>query len=545
MIDSILPRKDINILQVAGITLIIIILIAVVTSFMQDFMCNVLSGNFAFNIKNHIMKHLQNLPIPTIQKMKAGGIASKLQQDCEVMSNLPFEIIISPLNALVMFSVAITSLSLVNWKVSVLCVAFSIIIFFIGFFVFNIMHPFQLTLREHNSTINAKITEIFSGIQIVRCFRRENRVRRLFESEIGFFWRKTLYGNILGIFVQKLTLLIFYLMQISIWFIGGYYIIKGTMSLGDVVVFVSFVPWIFNPIFNIMAFFPQVQKSLACAEKIFELLDEKIDIVDTEDALNIESIKEGIKFHNVSFKYLDGSEVLSNVSFTIPKGKVTAVVGPSGAGKSTITNLLLGFYDVNSGKITIDDTNIKQIKIGAYRKLLSFVPQDTFLFDGTIAENISFGKFDANMEEIEKVAKITHCDEFIIEMKNKYETNVGERGTKLSGGQKQRIALARAIISNPQLLILDEATSNLDSISEGLIQDALNLISQNRTCVVIAHRLSTIINADNIVVLNKGKVIEQGSHSELLRNQGMYFKMYSKQIKKKKSTEVDFCQVED
>lgn len=534
LIDKILPQKEISILQIACLGLLIIALISVMLGFVQDYISNVLSGNLGFYLKNRIMKHLQILPLYTIQKLKIGGIISSIQQDSEAVSNLFIETIVSPFNALVMFLIAIISLFIINWKVSILCMVFSAIICWIGYFVFNIMRPFQVALREDNSSISSKISEIFGGIQIVRSFCRENRARRIFGNDIGFLWRKILYGNFIGIFVQKSTWLIFYLIQVSIWLFGGYNVIKGTMSIGDIVVFISFIPWIFNPIFNIMALFSQTQKSIACAERIFKLLEERPDTADNKNMISINSINESIEFHNVSFKYPDGIKALNNVSLNIPKGKVTALVGPSGSGKSTIISLLSRFYNVTEGKILIDNINIRDIKVSAYRKLLSLVLQEPYLFDGTIAQNISFGKQDASFEEIERSAKIAHCHEFILKMEKKYETIVGERGTKLSVGQKQRIALARALITDPQILILDEATSNLDSESEGFIQDALKVVLKNRTCIVIAHRLSTIIDADNIIVLDKGEVIEQGSHSELIMKREKYFNMYNKQIEKVK-----------
>jgi ABC-type multidrug transport system fused ATPase/permease subunit len=259
------------------------------------------------------------------------------------------------------------------------------------------------------------------------------------------------------------------------------------------------------------------------------------DIVDKEDAVIMESFRKGMKFERVSFTYPDGTQALDNVELFIPKGKVTALVGPSGGGKTTLTNLVLRFYDVTEGKITLDTQDIRDIKLSSYRKLISLVLQDVFLFDGTVRENIMFGKKDASQEEVEDAAKVAHCSEFIEELQDKYDTIIGERGVKLSGGQKQRIALARAIIANPQLLILDEATSNLDSESESLIQNALKHIFKGRTSIVIAHRLSTIMDADNIIVIDKGKVVEQGRHEELLLAKGRYYEMYTKQMEKAKS----------
>jgi ATP-binding cassette subfamily B protein/subfamily B ATP-binding cassette protein MsbA len=397
------------------------------------------------------------------------------------------------------------------------------------------MRPLQRTLRKERSAINSSLTESFGGIQVVKSFSRENSIIKDFGISTNLLWRKSLYGVVAGMFVHRSIWTLHFVAEISIWLAGGYFFINGTLSVGSLVVFISFLMWIFQPVFMIMSSFSETQKCIACAERTIDLLDMEPDIVDKEDAVVVESFRKGMRFQGVSFTYPDGTQALNNVELFIPKGKVTALVGPSGGGKTTLTNLVLRFYDVSEGKITLDDLNIKDIKLSSYRKLISLVLQDVFLFDGTVRENIMFGKKDGTQEEVEHAAKVAHCSEFIEELQDKYDTIIGERGVKLSGGQKQRIALARAIIANPQLLILDEATSNLDSESESLIQNALKHIFKGRTSIVIAHRLSTIMDADNIIVIDKGKVIEQGRHEELLAAKGRYYEMYTKQMEKARS----------
>lgn len=308
--------------------------------------------------------------------------------------------------------------------------------------------------------------------------------------------------------------------------------IRGSLTIGGVVVFIAFMDWLFRPIFMIMYSFSEIQKSVACAERTFDLLDEDPDIVDPESAIGVSAIEKGFAFENVSFAYPDGTRALKNVTLEIPKGKVTALVGPSGSGKTTLTNLVLRFYDVTEGRITLDGTNIQNLKLQNYRSLISLVLQDVFLFDGKIIDNIKFGNRNATDDQVVSAAKAAHCHEFIEKLEKKYESVIGEKGVKLSGGQKQRVALARALLADPRLLILDEATSNLDSESESMIQDALRYIFKERTSLVIAHRLSTIMDADNIIVLEEGRLVEQGSHAELINAKGRYAEMYSKQMEK-------------
>jgi ABC-type multidrug transport system fused ATPase/permease subunit len=317
-----------------------------------------------------------------------------------------------------------------------------------------------------------------------------------------------------------------------IWMYGGWLTLQGIMSTGDLIAFTAFTNWLFNPIFTLMASLSNLQVSLACTERVFRLLDEPIAMPDSNEAKDAEHMKEGIVFENVSFSYPDGTQAIDNINLNIPRGKVVALVGSSGSGKTTITNLIMRFYDVTSGTLMLDGQDIRELKLSSYRKLISTVLQDVFLFDGSIRENIAYGYPEASNEEVVSAATIANCHQFIMELDEGYETVVGERGVKLSGGQKQRIALARAIVTNPDILILDEATSALDSESEELIQQALYRIFQNRTSIVVAHRLSTIMDADKIVVFDNGKIIEEGNHEQLINKRGRYFELYTTQMKK-------------
>jgi ABC-type multidrug transport system fused ATPase/permease subunit len=531
LIDTVFPQKSVMLLIASCAVLLGIGIIDVCLNYLRDYITNTANGKVLISIKRKMMKHLQKLSLIRIQELKVGGAVSRLQQDADMMSEL-MEVLASIFNACILIIIAISSICIISWKIAALCMILSLCIGAIGYFVFNIMLPYQKLLREDNSAISSFITEIFNGITIVKSFCKERTINREYVHGIGLLWRKTLYGNIISISVNRTTWFIYYLMQISIWLVGGYSIIKGNMTIGDIVAFIFFMPFIFNPILNIMSLFSQLQSSLACAARAFDLLDEETGMLDSKNTIVLKQIKKGIEFHNVTFDYPDGTLALKDVSVKIPKGKVTAIVGGSGGGKTTLINLILRFYKVTKGKITVDDIDINEQSLYHYRKMLSLVLQEAFLFDYTIKQNISFGNRKAKQEEIEKAAKIANCHEFIQNLEKKYDTVIGEKGVKLSGGQKQRIALARALLTNPQILILDEATSNLDSESEELIQIALKNISKNRTTIVIAHRLSTVLDADNIIVLEKGSIIEQGSYEELMIKNGRFAKMYNKQMKK-------------
>ena len=532
MIDTIIPQKSYGLLAACCALLLVFALCQVLLDSLNNYMLEILRGNILLETKRRLMRHLQTLPLHFLQKLKTGGVISRLQSDTDATARLVDYAVINPLRAGAMFMIALVSLVLLNWQVTVVCLGFCGVIGVLTFFIFNIMRPFQKLLRKDVAEINAHLTEVFTGIQVVRGFQRERTVQNEYSGGTNLLRRKSIYSFMVGMLTHRCIWLTHYSLEVSIWLFGGYYVFTGKMSVGSLVVFISFIRWLFIPIFDIMGSFSSFQESLACAERSFDLLDEKADILDRPGSVEVRGIKQGITLKDVSFSYPDGTKALVHVDLFIPDGKVTALVGPSGSGKTTITNVVTRFYDVTEGAVLVDGLDIRQATLASYRSLISLVLQDVFLFDGTVRDNITFGKHNATEAEVLAAARTAHCHEFIEALEKKYDTVIGERGVKLSGGQKQRLALARAVLTAPRLLILDEATSNLDSESEGLIQEALREIFKSRGTLVIAHRLSTIMDADNIVVIEKGAVVEQGRHQELLERRGRYFEMYSKQMEK-------------
>ena len=315
-----------------------------------------------------------------------------------------------------------------------------------------------------------------------------------------------------------------------LWIGGLDVLVAGTMSSEDFIRFIMVLFSVLGPIRLLGNVSVDLQKGAASAERVFSILDTSPDIADKPDAINIDSFSNQIEFNNVEFKYENGDAVLTDVSFSIPKGKVVALVGPSGAGKSTVADLIPRFYDVRSGAILIDGINVRNAKVAHLRNQMGIVTQETILFDETIEFNITYGVEDYSQEELYKAAKAANAYDFILDQPNGFQTIIGEKGVKLSGGQRQRLAIARAILRNPPILILDEATSSLDTESERKVQDALENLMKNRTVIVIAHRLSTIRNADQIIVLDKGQIIEKGSHQALYISKGFYYKLHNMQF---------------
>ena len=379
------------------------------------------------------------------------------------------------------------------------------------------------------SEIYTSLQEILSGFSVIKSFCREKHEEKKFSVENKAYYN--VQQRIIRVDARTTPVMEFLSMTgvaVVLWF-GGKDVINGVWTLGDFTAFILAITQMYQPIKNFAQLNSTIQKAASGSERVFEIFDEKIDIVDADNAVVLNDFSKDIVYKNVSFSYEQNKPILKNVNLDIKKGQTVAFVGHSGSGKSTIANLILRFYDVNSGGIFVDGLNIKDIQIKSLRDKIGVVSQDVFLFNETIKYNISYGKLDASDEEIEAAAKAANAHKFISQMPDGYNTLIGERGMKLSGGEKQRIAIARAMLKNPPILVLDEATSALDSESEKLVQEAIENLMKNRTVILIAHRLSTVRNADKIVVIDKGTIAETGTHDELLNKNGIYKKLCNMQ----------------
>lgn len=532
LIDDVLPLRDAHFLFVSCGLLLAIGLSQVAISFVGDFVRQRLAGNYIIAMKRRMMRHIQRLPLYRIQELKVGAIVTRVQQDAENMGGLLSSAVLTPFEAVLMFTLGMGSMFALNWRVTLSCIVFSVLVLIVAYVTFTVLRPFQKILREELAAIGGRLTEVFNGMQVVKVFRRESHESREFARSAHLLWRKQLHVGVANMVIHRCIWGLYWLITVTIWAYGGYQTIRGAMKVGELVAFGSFTHWIFSPIFMFMHSFSQLQSNAASAERVFDILDEPRGMPDRPDARPIARIERGLAFENVSFTYPNGTRALDNVSFSVPRGQVVALVGPSGAGKSTLINLVMRFFDPSEGAVLLDGMDIRDLQLQPYRGLMSLVPQEVFLFDGTIRDNIAYGRPGAPAEAVEEAARVAHCHEFVSRLDRQYETVIGERGVRLSMGQRQRIALARAILLDPQILILDEATSSLDAESEHLIQDALRQIFRNRTTLVIAHRLSTVIDAHRIVVVDKGRIAEEGRHEELLAREGRYHQLYSRQMQR-------------
>ena len=387
--------------------------------------------------------------------------------------------------------------------------------------------------QEATGTLNSKLQETLSGIRVIRAFATENQEIRNFKKislELKKVVMKTVGYNAKSNSVSEA---LNYVMMAILLLFGGYRILRGRVfTTGDFLTIMSAIGSMYTPVRRSANIYNSLSTNIPSIGRIFEILDVVPEIADAPDCIKFEEFKSDITFENADFSYKDSDEkVLKNINLVAKKGETVALVGNSGGGKSTLVNLIPRFFDVTGGKITIDGIDVKNYKIKSLRKKIGIVPQETFLFGGTILENIKYANQNASVEEVIEAAKKANAHEFIEKLEQGYETEIGERGIKLSGGQKQRISIARAILENPQILILDEATSALDNESEQLVQDALEKLMKGKTTFVIAHRLSTIINSDKIVVIQQGEIRETGTHEELLDKDGIYKSLYNKSFK--------------
>jgi subfamily B ATP-binding cassette protein MsbA len=526
IIDNVLATKDLLALNNIALGIIVLMVLQGIFLYGQTYFMAYVGQKVIIDIRRAIYQHLQRLSLLFFETRQIGTIMSYITNDVAALQSALVDNVIELVTQSVVLIGSVIFMFYLDWKLAF--ITFASLPFIIQ--AINIsgrkLRIKSRVLQERAAHITAFLQESLSAVRVVKSFVREDYELKRFDNENNQnFSAQMKTVQVTSIITPVINILTSIGVTGIVWF-GGHEVIDGNLTSGALISFLTYAINLTTPIKRLSSVYGNIQKALAAAQRVFEIIDTEPDIKDSPKAITLPPVIGHVVFHEVTFEYHPGEAVLSNLSFEVKPGQMVALVGPSGSGKTTIANLIPRFYDPVSGYIAIDGVTIKEATLNSLREQIGIVPQETLLFNGTVYENILYGDLTASRGAIIGAAKAANAHHFIMEMPNGYETLIGERGATLSGGQRQRIAIARAILKNPQILILDEATSALDTESEALVQEALNKLMVGRTSFVIAHRLSTIQKADLILVMEKGKIIEQGQHDELVIADGLYSKLY-------------------
>jgi ATP-binding cassette, subfamily B, bacterial len=516
-------------LHITGALFVALIISSNLIGVLRDYRQRLLNAKVMLSLRRSLFERLLHLPLPKLWDMKTGGILSRLSGDVDTTTGLLQMAIVSPTISIIRLIIAVGILFSLNWRLALTALTIIPGVMLMSFAQSRRIRPIYRSLRKDAEVIDGRVGETFSGIRVVRAFRRETRELLDYMRGRHTVLRKELFAHRREMMVWTSWGLLMGGVNVVITWYGGFLYLQGGASIGDIMAFQWYTFLILNPVWSIVNSFSELQRSLAATERVFEVLEMENDKPDRPDARPAPRIVEEVEFDDVQFEYREGIPVVRDFNVRVPGGSVVALVGRSGAGKTTVTDLVARFHDPSKGNILLNGSDIREFRLATYRRLLAIVQQDVFLFDGSVRDNIAYGRHDATDEEIEDAARRANAHEFIDRLPERYETFIGERGVKLSGGQCQRLAIARAVLARPQILILDEATSNLDTESEQLIQASMAELLAGRTTFVIAHRLSTVRRADLILLMEDGRVIERGTHDELMTARGSYYEMVMRQ----------------
>jgi len=531
LIDDVIGQNRPDLLMPIALAAGAATLVQAATSFVLSQTLGVAAQRAIADMRKRVQARVMHLPVRYFDSTQTGILVSRIMTDAEGIRNLVGSGLVQLVGGLVTATMGLAVLFWLNWHLT--SVTILVLAAFGGgmAYAFRTLRPLFRERGKINAEVTGRLTEALGGIRVVKSYTAEKREQIVF-TEGAHRLLRNIAKSMTGVSATTAgsTVIIGVIGVLMIW-LGGQAIIAGQMTLGDLIMYIFFIGLVAAPLVNIASIGTQITEALAGLDRIREILDMPTERDEDESRASIDRIRGDVEFENVSFEYNPGVPVLRNVSFTARAGTTTALVGSSGSGKSTLIGLVMAFNRPGQGRILVDGRDLASIRLGEYRSQLASVLQESFLFDGTIIENVGYARPGASREEVIEACRIAHCDEFIKGFPEGYDTVVGERGIKLSGGQRQRVSIARAILANPRVLILDEATSSLDSESEEMIQDGLRNLRAGRTTFVIAHRLSTIRSSDQILVLEGGVIVERGTHTELLAKEGRYRQLYDKQYK--------------
>ena len=526
VIKNIIETGDFNALMWLVIQIIGFTGILGVVSFISRYVNGYFSQKIVYEIRNDAFRSIQRQSLGFFDRINTGQLMSRATTDTERIGGfLGFQFRMLVQTFFLLIGV-VTSMIMIDWELTV--ISFLIVsLILVNFSIFGKkIRPVISKSREYFANITSTLWENISGIRVVRAFATEDYERKKFQKPNNAYYEMMIKATSLRAIFLPLTGLIGGFVMVIVYWLGGMRVIEGRIGIDTLYVFSSYVLMLMRPMGMMGMIWTGYQRMAAAGERVFQIIETEPEVKDKPNAIELKNIKGHIKFENVYFGYERDKPILKNVNLEIKPGETVALLGPTGSGKSTLIRLLMRFYDVTSGRILVDGHDIKDVKLKSLRRHIGIVSQEIFLFNRTVKENISFGKPDASIDDVIRAAKIAQAHEFITNFPNGYETIIGERGLNLSGGQRQRIAIARALLLDPKILILDDSTSSVDVDTEYEIQKALNALLKNRTTLVITQRISTIRNADKIIVMDNGEIIEEGDHETLMAKKSAYYRLY-------------------
>jgi len=531
VVDSVFTDADLQLLDTITLVLLLVFVFRSLATFVQNYNLNFVGEKIVVDIRQQLYAHLQSLSIRFYTDRRVGELISRISSDVTVMRTVLTGNVSTLLQQSLTLLGSVAIMFWLNWRLTMFIIVLMPVIVIVGFIFGTYIRRISTQVQDEIAGATVVAEEVFQNIREVKSFVRESYEIKRYNSAIHIAFRaavrlltvRSVFGPMIGFFA-------FAGLSLILWF-GGREVLDERLSAGELIAFLIYGLTVAGSFAGLISLYSQFQEALGATKRVFQILDAKPQIQDHPSALDLGAVKGAISLHQVNFAYEDSHVVLRDINLQISEGEIIALVGPSGAGKSTLFNLIPRFYDPDSGTICVDGYDIRQVTQSSLRQQIGIVPQETLLFGGSIRDNILYGKLDASEDELIAAAISANAHGFISELPQGYDTIVGERGTKLSGGQRQRVAIARAILKNPSILLLDEATSSLDNESEKLVQEALGNLMQDRTTLIIAHRLSTVRIAHRIAVLDKGAIIELGTHDALMAQQGLYAKLYDMQFR--------------
>ena len=532
LMDKISGGSGIDFAKIGRILIFLLGLYAVSAfcTFIQNFLMSGVSQKIAYGLRRQISEKLNHLPMKYFDTKTHGEILSRVTNDVDTVSSNLDQCMTQMITSITtLIGVVIMMLTISPLMTLAVIIIIPIALIILAFIVSHSQKYFQRQ-QEYLGHVNGKVEEVYGGHNIVKAFNGEEDAREEFQKLNQTLYRSSWKSQFFSGIMHPLMNFIGNLGYVVVSIMGGYLVIQNQITVGDIQSFIQYVRNFMNPLSNVAQVVNLIQATIAAAERVFEFLGEEEEVPETEHPVSTENLSGNITFSHVKFGYNPDKTIIKDFNATVKQGQKVAIVGPTGAGKTTMVKLLMRFYDINSGSIQIDGHDIKEFKRQDLRRMFGMVLQDTWLFSGTIEDNVKYGKMDATFEAVENACREAHADHFIKTLPDSYHMVINEEGNNVSQGQKQLLTIARVILADPKILILDEATSSVDTRTEEYIQKAMDKLMENRTSFIIAHRLSTIRNADLILVMDHGDIVEQGNHEELLKKNGFYAKLYNSQF---------------